>query len=147
LTQTQTETETKTRTRSKKADNKANGESQEAKTDEKEKEFEELLKEGITQLMKVLGTYIQDKTGKELSESDLREIWNKMDKDKKQAFLFSSGLVPEPGVVGAITGWHDIQHLRSKGAGNKTAGIWGIATKSAAVALAVLAALGRIRWS
>ena len=47
------------------------------------------------------------------------------------------GLVPKPGWVSAFTGWHNFQHLWTRGATNKLAGIVGIAYQGLAIALSV----------
>lgn len=47
--------------------------------------------------------------------------------------LMDLGITPVPGFWSAISGWHDIQHLRTRGLGNKTAGLVGLATKAAVV--------------
>lgn len=47
------------------------------------------------------------------------------------------GIVPKPGWVSAVSGWHNVEHLRAAGATNKVAGALGIAYQAAAWGLAI----------
>ena len=72
-----------------------------------------------------------------ISDSDVFDVVCEMHSagtldDTLRAF----GLVPKPGFFSAISGWHDIEHLRSEGFTNTVAGLVGLATKGAVYAYA-----------
>lgn len=54
------------------------------------------------------------------------------------------GIVPKPGWFSGLSGWHDIQHMRTKGFGNKVAGGSSIVAKLGCATAGVLILLGRV---
>jgi hypothetical protein len=56
---------------------------------------------------------------------------------KLDAVLRNLGLVPKPGIFSAITGWHNVEHMRSRGFSNKLAGAMGIIYQGVALGLSI----------
>lgn len=56
--------------------------------------------------------------------------------EKKDEMLRKVGLVPTPGFFSSISGWHNVEHLRSRGWRNKVAGGVGLIYQGAAIGLA-----------
>lgn len=56
---------------------------------------------------------------------------------KLDTVLRNLGLVPKPNWFSAVSGWHNVEHLRSRGASNKLAGLAGIIYQGVAIGLSV----------
>lgn len=72
---------------------------------------------------------------KEVDDETIFAVWSAMPSEKKDTLLRKIGLVPTPGLFSSITGWHNIEHLRSRGWRNKVSGAMGIIYQGAAIGL------------
>ncbi len=54
---------------------------------------------------------------------------------KLDVVLRNVGLVPRPNWFSALSGWHNVEHLRARGASNKIAGIVSLGYQATAIAL------------
>jgi hypothetical protein len=92
----------------------------------------EKLKDAQAEMLKDLG---YEKT--EITEELIFRSFQAMPAEKKDDLLRKHGLVPTPGFFSSITGWHNIEHLRSKGWQNKVQGAMGLLYQGAAIGLAI----------
>jgi hypothetical protein len=90
------------------------------------------IKEAMAEMLKDLGYGTQ-----EITEELIFKSFQAMPAEKKDDLLRRHGLVPTPGFFSSITGWHNIEHLRSKGWENKVQGAMGLLYQAAAVGLSI----------
>lgn len=82
------------------------------------------------------GVKMAKKQEQEQQEQKLDNVVVQTLKLANPAELKEARLVGEPGVVSGATGWHDLKHALTPGAGNLTQGVFGVGSRIAATALA-----------
>ena len=73
----------------------------------------------------------------QVDEQTVVEVWDALPKEKKNPMLRKLGVTPKVGVLGALLGIpHHIEHLITRGAGNKIMGFTGLFYQAVAWGLA-----------
>lgn len=115
-------------------------EANEKSAQQKQKDFEEAFYKSVGVKPADAEDKVRQMVGEALGKQNPSddEVSAAMDKLHKSGsldpFLRSVGLVPKPGIFSALTGWHDVEHLRSKGASNKIAGVTSLSCRIAVLA-------------
>lgn len=73
---------------------------------------------------------------KEITPDLMHKAFLAMPAEKRDPALRELGLVPTPGFFSSLLGWHNIEHMRSRGWRNKWAGLVGIFYQGVAIGLA-----------
>lgn len=106
---------------------------------------EELVKRGLNfdTLKENLSDLLQA-ANIEPTDENIEEAIHRLHKSGKlDDTLRQAGLVPRPGFFSAITGWHEVEHLRSKGFTNKLVGAKNLGMQ---IGLMILGAVHGYRW-
>lgn len=74
---------------------------------------------------------------KEITPDLMHKAFLAMPAEKRDPTLRELGLVPTPGFFSSLLGWHNIEHMRSRGWQNKVAGTMGLLYQGAAIGLAI----------